>query len=449
MLRTIVLALIASLVASCGGDGTPTDAATDSVDDSAPLDSAPADTGAPDAAPPDAGPPPSPCGFPELLEDNGLRRWPHLQSMTPNSTIIAWSSTTGGDAVLRYRVSPDGPWSEVAANSEVFDVARTGDDEDYVAYDAALTGLGEDTDHCYEIVEDGVVLARGLTFHTAWTRSDKALRILSFGDSGDGGLAQGFLRMEMLRHDYDVLVHLGDMAYSNGTYEEFEENYFGMYQELMHRLPQYTTIGNHEYNTDLGDPYIETLHLFEMALRPEHQERYYSFDYGDIHFVSLDSNGEMLATVSDGASDDMLDWLEMDLAGTDKTWIIAFFHHPPYSSSERASGAATNTQRDLVVPILEAGGVDLVLVGHEHHYERTVPIRDDAPAVDDSTAITYVVAGAGGAGLRPVLGEWFTAATNDNRHNFLRLTVEGCTATGEIISVEGVELDRFVVDGCD
>jgi acid phosphatase type 7 len=97
-------------------------------------------------------------------------------------------------------------------------------------------------------------------------------------------------------------------------------------------------------------------------------ELYYSFDYANIHFVCLDS---FLSDRSPAGP--MLTWLKNDLALTDKAWIIAFWHHPPYSWGTHNSDGEFELieMRKFAVPILEAYGVDLVLSGHSHNYERS------------------------------------------------------------------------------
>lgn len=436
----------AVLLPGCSDDGAPPPVDAGPAPRDAPaIDAGPRDAG-PDAPRADAGPVVTECGTPTFAGDTALRRLPYLQSVTSTSARVAWTTPTGGTPRVRFTLGGAGAPTTVDASSEAFPTSRTGDLVDYVAHDALLTGLTPDAVYCYEVLDGDTVLASGLRLHAAWT-TPHALRILAFGDSGDGSASQRNLRDEMLMHDFDVFLHLGDMAYSNGTFMELEGRFFGIYEGLMHSVPTFPAIGNHEYNTADGQPYLDVYYLFEQALRPADQERYYAFDYGDVHFVALDSNPEMMATVSSTATDDMVDWLEADLAATSAPWRIAFFHHPPYSSG--AHGSETSLW-DEVLPALEAGGIDLVLVGHDHHYERTVPITGGAAAAaGDMAAITYIVAGAGGASLRAAPGDWFTDTVNDAVHNFLALEIDGCTAHGEAIDASGNVLDSFDLDGCE
>ena len=97
-------------------------------------------------------------------------------------------------------------------------------------------------------------------------------------------------------------------------------------------------------------------------------EAYYSFDYANIHFVCLDSHDT--ERTPDGA---MAQWLKADLASTQREWIVAFFHHPPYTKGTHDSDkeARLAEMRQVYMPLLETGGVDVVLTGHSHNYERS------------------------------------------------------------------------------
>lgn len=455
---------------SCGGDddgaspaGSP-DAGSDAALDAAAND---ANDAAPEPCPtaaeidppnpPDPGPAQAPpvadCGTPSFPAGTALRRRPYLQSVTQTSLFVAWTTTAGSGGKVRVAEAKDGPWMEFAAASEAFPTSRTGDSVDYSAQVAAITGLSPNRAYCYEVHDGSGPLATGLTFHTAWDGTARPVRILAFGDSGNASPEQLALRDRFMQHEHDVFLHLGDMAYGDGTFPELEERVFDVYRDFMHRVPSFPTIGNHEYGTPNAQPYIDVYYLFEQALRPEDQERYYSFDYGNVHFVSLDSNGEMLTPITldfDGKqTDDMIDWLVADLAKSHADWKIAFFHHPPFSLyQDRPDNAQVI---NLILPALEQGGVDLVLVGHDHHYVRSFPLRGACKVPGGTNAIPYVIVGSGGAGLTPAVDpdDWYVAAKNDQKHAFLSLEIHGCKGSAQAISVDGDALDSFELDGCD
>ncbi len=138
------------------------------------------------------------------------------------------------------------------------------------------------------------------------------------------------------------------------------------------------TRGNHDFvYSGAGNDYYDHFTLptaGEAGGVPSSSEAWYAFDHGDVHFICLDSEGSSLAPGSP-----MLTWLAADLAATDtdQQWIIAFWHHPPYTKGSHDSdnaGDSFGKMRDMrqnVMPVLESYGVDLVLNGHSHSYERS------------------------------------------------------------------------------
>ena len=389
---------------------------------------------------------PTECGNPRIFTGRGLRRAPYVQSVFPDRARLAWTDTFGSDGFVHYSVAGSDEWYRVPAESTVFTTEMTNDVEEYTAYEARLRPLPADSLICYEIYVDGTLLVADGSFRTAWTTHDKPVRILAMGDSGNLSPEQFGVRDRMMEVESDVFLHLGDMAYGDGTFPEFEGRVFAVYRDLMAAVPSWPTPGNHEYNTGLADGYLGVYYLPEQASRPMDQEYYYSFDYGNVHFISLDSNEYRYITTLGSGDDDMLGWLERDLAAAqDADWIITFMHHPPYSSGSHGN---TNWVLEVIVPMLEDAGVDLVLAGHDHNYERTHPILDEEVAPDAANAMTYVVAGAGGAGLREAPGDWWTAAVDDQTHNFLYLEIDGCEARGTAIGLNGETVDEFELVGC-
>jgi Calcineurin-like phosphoesterase/Purple acid Phosphatase, N-terminal domain len=454
-------ALIMALGVSCEsaddiGSGGSAGAPTSGGGGQGGVDVCPAEAEIDTTPPPDPGTPSSApaiaCGTPTFAPGTGLRRHPYLQSITTSTARIAWTAVGATSGLVRVATSENGPWTEVPAVSELFDTARTNDTEDYLAFDARVDGLEPNQAYCYEVVVDGVTVASGLGFHSAWTDDSRPVRLLAFGDSGAATPEQAALRDVFMSHEFDVFLHLGDMAYGDGTFPQFEERVFDMYTDLLHRVPSYPTIGNHEYKTDQAQPYLDVYYLFEQALRPDDQERYYSFDYGNVHFVSLDSNDWTLIPIAldnqNAIDDDMIDWLRDDLAASDATWKVAFFHHPPFSLYEDRSDNTLVINQ--IMPALRDGDVDLILVGHDHHYVRSLPIRGDCEVPGGDGAIPFILVGSGGTGLHPFEDDedWYVDYGNDQVHAFLSLTIHGCEGHGQSIDIEGNVIDDFTLNGC-
>jgi 3',5'-cyclic AMP phosphodiesterase CpdA len=174
------------------------------------------------------------------------------------------------------------------------------------------------------------------------------------------------------RPDFDLLLTTGDNAYRSGTNEQFQAGFFEPYASWLRNVPVWPVYGNH----DARRWAFYNLFSFpvdgESGGLPSGTEHYYSFDHGQVHFVILDT---VASSMRAGSS--MLRWLEEDLIGSHQPWLIAVFHHPPYthgshnSDSRGDSGGRMFDVRENVLPILEQAGVDLALSGHSHMYERS------------------------------------------------------------------------------
>ena len=176
----------------------------------------------------------------------------------------------------------------------------------------------------------------------------------------------------------DFWIHVGDMAYTVGRDMEFQTRVFAPYDALMRNTVCWPTMGNHEGSNSKGTtgigPYYDAYVLptrGEAGGVASGTEAYYSFDFANIHFICLDSHD--LDRKPGGA---MARWLRADLDKANAEWLIAFWHHPPYTKGSHDSDKEKDLteMRQYIMPIVEAGGVDLVLTGHSHTYERSMLI---------------------------------------------------------------------------
>jgi hypothetical protein len=251
-----------------------------------------------------------------------------------------------------------------------------------------LSGLSPATGYSYSIGSPAETLAEGADcrFETAPPAGQAApTRVWVTGDSGS--LSFGSVDVLAMRDAYnshagarhtDVWLILGDNSYEDGTDQEYQTNFFGVFSSTLRQTAPWPTIGNHETYSATPDGRFSYLDVFSFITNGEAggvasvTPKYYSFDHANIHFVSLDAMTQSRA--ADGA---MANWLRTDLAATTNQWIIAFWHHPPYTKGSHDSDTETELveMRQNIVPILEAHGVDLVLCGHSHNYERSFLLR--------------------------------------------------------------------------
>lgn len=397
-------ALVLGTIASCGGvseNESGRVAARGTGDISAePLERAPFDRPLIDA-----------CGGGAALATGTLARKPYLQQVTESGATVVW--TTLDEAPMGLEVTlPDG--TPVVQADAALDPSVSGGPQRV----ATVTGLEPGTTYCYRVVDDGGAVTDWAGFRTAPpTGGDAAVTFVALGDMGSGSPDQYAVLEQLRRVPFDLMLTTGDNAYDDGTLAELEERFFDVYAPVLQSAPVYPAAGNHDYRTDSAGPYRDVFVLPDNGV-PGKSERWYSFDRGDVHFVVLDS--ELVGS-------EQLTWLEGDLATNEREWTVATVHEPPYSSGEH--GSAMDVREELC-PLLERHGVDLVLSGHDHDYERTVPMNGPV----------YVVTGGGGVGTRPVGLSSFTAYAEDVLH-FVWVRVEGDALHLRAIDATGREFD--------
>ena len=300
-----------------------------------------------------------------------VTRGPYLQLGTDSSIVVRWRTDTATDSRVRYGPAPGG------LTFFVDDTSST------TEHEVTVFGLSPDTTYYYSLGTTTQTLAGDDPNHFFLTAptpgTPKPTRIWVLGDSGTANSSAQAVRNAYYgftgtRHT-DLWLMLGDNAYSDGTDSQYQAAVFNMYPEMLRKSVLWPTLGNHDGHS--ADSATQTGPYYDIFTLPKSAEAggyasgteaYYSFDQGNVHFIVLDSFDSSRAP--GGA---MMTWLASDLGGTTQDWIIAYWHHPPYSkgSHDSDSSSALGEMRQYALPILEYGGVDLVLCGHSHSYERS------------------------------------------------------------------------------
>lgn len=290
----------------------------------------------------------------------------------------------------------------------------------------------------YHIELDGRTLAEG-ELHTNKAPGEPFAFIV-VGDSGKGTRAQYLLAGQMNARSADFILHAGDVIYSAGERAGFKDRFFAPYRHLLSRVACWPTLGNHDVFTDNGAPYCEVFELPENGPSGQPPEHHYWFEYASARVAVIDSNVDETVLATEVAP-----WLLRVFADGSTVWRFVLLHHPPYTAG--AYKPDGRIQRALV-PAFEAAGVDVVFAGHDHLYERTLPLRG-GEVVTDGRGVVYVVSGAGGARLYEALSPeerpaWI-AALDDTRHSFTHVQITGDTLRLQQIDTEGVVIDDWTM----
>jgi hypothetical protein len=366
---------------------------------------------------------------------NGLLRRPYLQRLLEDRTTILWTSPkqTSGSVVV---IEGSGARTAFPATVTAFEPSVTQLPSTYYQYQADITGLNAGTNYQYQVLLDGEIVAGDPLENAFRTPAGGQMSFLVFGDSGAATPQQNALIQRMMAETgVAKVIHVGDLAYDSGTFAEFEANYFAANAGLMSRLPFFTTPGNHEYVTNNAAPFLAG-HVAPASNVPAADlGRYYSYDWGDIHFASIDSN-----LLPGEASARMLSWLDNDLSATRKFWKIVFLHHPAYPTGTHRGDPVCGLVQQLVNPVVEKHGVQLVLAGHEHGYERSFPISANQPVAADSPSTMYVISGGGGQSMEEV-GPLPQCALSVQAFHYLRVDVANSALTFRAIGMDGSVID--------
>lgn len=304
-----------------------------------------------------------------------VTRGPYLQLATDSSIGVRWRTNANTDTFVAYGLAPDD------LSSQVSDASVT------TEHKIVVRNLEPDTTYYYGIGTTSEILIGGDDEHFFRTSpvpgTPTDTRVWVIGDSGTANEDAARVRdayISFAGNDRaDVWLMLGDNAYLRGTDEQYQRAVFDMYADILPTTPVWPTLGNHDQQSARSANQAGVYYdIFSLPRQGEAgglasgTEAYYSFDFGNIHFICLDSQDS-----DRSATGAMALWLEADLADTLADWTIAFWHHPPYSKGSHDSDDATDSggrlfeMREVFLPILENHGVDLVLSGHSHSIERS------------------------------------------------------------------------------
>ena len=441
------------------------------------------------------------------------------------SMIVAWQTLPkAADFAVDF-----GPTKSYGGSAVIGHVPRLSGRNDEVEgrfnWTAAIGGLQLGHKYFYRVRGNGQTLAEGY-FTTRQPRGGK-IRFVSFGDNSYGDVSDRAIAYYAYKQNPDFVMNCGDNVYESGRDHEYQRYFFPVYNAntagpgegapLLRSVPFYGIVGNHEVQDKDGDGneiadfgknpdvlgFFTALHLplngpsklsYPMpimgprknvdAFREAAGGRFprmanYSFDYGDAHFLCLDSNRYL-----DPNDEALQAWIKADLSSTDALWKFVVYHHPAFNVGDEHY--ETQHMR-VLTPLLEAHGVDFVLSGHEHNYQRPRPLKFTPAGPGKSAAvcardrkvpgtftidttfdgvtktrpngILYIVTGAGGkhlydAGWTDTPDKWkrvedghvdYVVKMVTDRHSLSVFDIDGPRVTMTQIDETGEEIDRIVV----
>ena len=362
------------------------------------------------------------------LASAGIPEGPYLQNVTTSGVTVCITST-GADMTVEYGL--DATYGDSVYTDSSVDPAW----DSWPVFQARIEGLLPATVYHYRVTSGGVT-TDDHAFTTAVNPGD-AFLFTAYGDNRAGGAAWAHetIVAGMLSEVPDFFINTGDLVlHSEILGLETAVEWLKLFHQtapLIAQSPLFAIRGNHD---DYGDFFADYM---DNPTAATGSELYYSFDYGNAHFLALDSS-------LDVCSGPQLAFVESDLAANEGLGpLFVFFHKPPFSNGTH--GGSTSAH-DCWAPLFQEYGVDVVFGGHDHLYTHYGPYPTGSP-VDGINGVHYIVTGGGGAPLYAVnYDEQAPIEVTESVYNYVVVQVSGDTISLTAKRHDGTVLEDFVVD---
>lgn len=377
------------------------------------------------------------------------------QDNSTSRTIMWQSDNSEADAVIEYRLEGTEKTQTIGATDKAF----TDDGSTTYIHEATLTGLTPNTKYEYRV---GYGTDRRSDWYRLETAGASVYDVLIYPDSQSGDYSQWeeIVKSSALRNPRTALyISMGDLV-DNGEHAYQWRTWLNSIKPLSANVPLATTLGNHEmYTLDwkMREPYA---YLNYFAVPPNGNEtfnrRYYSYDFGDVHYVVLDtmlyeSNHEdNHDTHHPDLYDVQIQWLRQDLTANTKKWSVVLMHRDPFQYAFDRPGANRAVGFDdegvLFMPIFDEFNVDLVLSAHLHSYRNRGHVRNFDR---DLSGPLYILTGIAGDARRPKWKEHpldVYVAPDRDKNNYMTMTVTPNKLIVKAFLPDGTQLDESVIE---
>ena len=377
------------------------------------------------------------------------------QDNSTSRTIMWQSDNSEADAVIEYRLEG----AEKSQTIEATDKAFTDDGSTTYIHEATVTGLTPNTKYEYRV---GYGTDRRSDWYRLETAGANVYDVLIYPDSQSGDYSQWeeIVKSSALRNPRTALyISMGDLV-DNGEHAYQWRTWLNSIKPLSANVPLATTLGNHEmYTLDwkMREPYA---YLNYFGVPPNGNEifnrRYYSYDFGDVHYVVLDTmlyesnHEENHDTHHPDLYDVQIQWLRQDLAANTKKWTVVLMHRDPFQYAFNRPGAnrdvGFNEEGVLFMPIFDEFNVDLVLSAHLHSYRNRGHVRNFDR---DASGPLYILTGIAGDARRPNWKEHpldVYVAPDREKNNYMTMTVTPNKLIVKAFLPDGTQLDESVIE---
>ena len=368
--------------------------------------------------------------FPAPAAAQKITRGPYLQWVTATSIHVVWDQDKATAAEVRYGLTKSYT-GKVASNSKG------------THHEVKITGLTPNSTYYYAVYQGATKASADLTLPTG-VNSGTPFRFVVLGDTRTDKTAHtNVVTAIALEQKVRYYINTGDLVSSGEIQKEWDE-FFQIEKTLISHIPLYPVIGNHDEKSGKAPIYKK---LFVLPNNSPDPEEYYSFDYGNVHFIALDGhinvdewyNCALKLKFYDGCFDaKQAAWITKDLkaaaANSKIDHIFVLVHMGPYSSKPGRMGYAQ--MRDLMATF-KTHKVTMVISGHDHYYEHGV----------SPNGIHYAISGGGGAPLYsigpPSLLVPHKVIYNKAGYHYLLIDVNGKYVHVQAKDQKGAKMEEF------
>jgi len=348
------------------------------------------------------------------LTGQTLTKAPYLANPTPGGMTIRWEVDKKSSGRVYY--------SQNQSLKKSSKAVLLGEKSGHFLYEATISDLVPGADYHYR-VKVGRKKGDLLQFRSP-PNNDANCTFAISGDSRSKPQIFAQIVSGISKSNPDFVISMGDLVADGSNLDQWNENYFGPAASLISNTPFISTLGDHEVGGDDGV-------LFKYFLFPDlnHEKLWYSFDYGLVHFISLDYRH--------ADSEEMQAWFQKDIQDSKGRWNIVFMHRPTYNLGGHRSFWGNPIWPDL----FQANEVDVVFAGHSHIYERFYPVYNGEKG---DWTVSYVTTGGSGASLYEAVQHPVLAYSKSINH-YVDVSVSSEKFEFHVYQIDGTAIDSLSI----
>jgi len=353
-----------------------------------------------------------------------ITKGPVLLRLHRDRAAVMWETNTEGTCWLYYGKNGtlDNSLESVGERFQygIKSKDKTSSKKTVFIYRVWLKDLEPGQVYCYRVVGPAV-RSKTYSFRTVPDKADE-VRFIIYADSRSNPATYRKLVRIMIKKKADFIVHNGDLVYDGDCYKQWGPQFFTPLRSLVESVPIYVAKGNHDGRN--GN--------YEKLLVPPGEDNCFNFDYGPVHFLCIDNISK------DQRIEDQLNLIAEDAKASDANWKFVTYHKPSLNFGHHWS----DWGHPDALPTFAEAGIDFVVTGDSHQYERFKPIAP--PNGSTGNYVTYITSGGGGAHLHDVEQSVYHACAR-KVHHFCLFRIKGNKLTMDAIDIKGNIIDHLEI----